>query len=134
MADHPASQLASQTTPKPASHAVAPDEPPLQDDRPEALLAATILLMSAYAREGGSPSLAGAVLRHLELLADRADLHGVIAATCDHAADLWAGLWRGPATRPAAPAPTARAPAATGMRALLRRATDRGPAAPGVSA
>jgi hypothetical protein len=58
--------------------------------------------MSAYAREGGSHRLAVSVLRHLELLADRDDLPGVVAATCDQAADLWVGLSRVP-ERPAAP-------------------------------
>jgi len=42
-----------------------PRDEPTADGRPEALLAATLLLMSAYAREGGSPRLAGAVLQHL---------------------------------------------------------------------
>lgn len=136
MSDDPVPQPVAPPVPKVAPVASAPDDPPPQDDRPEALLAATILLMSAYAREGGSPRLAGAVLRHLQLLADRVDLHGVVTATCDHATDLWAGLARGPAMRPVAPAATApsRAPAATGMRALLRLVTDRGPAAPGISA
>jgi hypothetical protein len=110
-----------------------PRDAPPADGRPETLLAATILLMSAYAREGGSPRLAGAVLRHLELLADRGDLPGVIAATCEHAADLWVGLSRAPAPQASA-APGARpATAATGMRALLRLVTERGPSAPGVS-
>jgi hypothetical protein len=111
-----------------------PRDVPPADGRPETLLAATILLMSAYAREGGSPRLAGAVLRHLELLADRGDVPGVIAATCEHAADLWVGLSRvsAPPTTAASGARPATA-AAAGMRALLRLVTERGPAAPGVS-
>jgi hypothetical protein len=71
-----------------------PRDVPATDGRPETLLAATILLMSAYAGDGGGPRLAGAVLRHLELLAQRADLPGVLAATCDHAADRWIQLAR----------------------------------------
>lgn len=86
------------------------DAPPC-DGRPETLLAATILLMSAHARDRG-PRLADTVLRHLELLAARADLPGVLTATCDQAADLWVPLARPP--RPAAgdaPPTPARAPA-----------------------
>jgi hypothetical protein len=84
-------------------------------------------------RQGGSPRLAGAVLRHLELLADRGDLPGVIAATCEHAADLWIGLSRAPAPHASAAPAASPATAAAGMRALLRRVTERGPTAPGVS-
>jgi hypothetical protein len=110
-----------------------PCDTPSSDGRPETLLAATILLMSAYAREGGGHRLAGSVLRHLELLADRDDLAGVVAATCDHAADLWVGLSRIP-DRPAAPVAALRpTPAAGGLRALLRLVSDRGPATPGLN-
>lgn len=91
------------------------DDPPA-DGRPETLLAATILLMSAWAREGGSPRLAGAVLHHLELLAARADLAPVLAATCDHATDHWV-----PLARPR-PEPPARRPARSlGARLRLVR-------------
>jgi hypothetical protein len=95
------------------------DAPPA-DGRPETLLAATILLMSAHARDGG-PRLADAVLRHLELLAARDDLPGVLTATCDQAADLWVPLARparpaaaaspAAAERPDAPAPRRGVPA-----------------------
>ncbi|RPH42371.1 MAG: hypothetical protein EHM87_16975 [Burkholderiales bacterium] len=107
-------------------------DPPFEPE-PDALLAATILLMSAYAREGGGPRLAGAVLRHLELLADRADLPGVLTATCDHAADLWVGLSRMPTPQATGAAPRRPPAAASGMRALLRLVTERGPAPPAVS-
>lgn len=81
-----------------------PRDAPPADGRPETLLAATILLMSAHARDGG-PRLADAVLRHLELLAARDDLPGVLTATCDQAADLWV-----PLARPAQPARPAATP------------------------
>jgi hypothetical protein len=86
-----------------------PRDVPPTDGRPETLLAAAILLMSAHARDGG-PRLADAVLRHLELLAAREDLPGVLTATCDQAADLWV-----PLARPA-PAAARAAPDATGPR------------------
>jgi hypothetical protein len=93
------------------------DEPPT-DGRPETLLAATVLLMSAYARDGGGPRLAGAVLRHLELLAQRCDVPGVLAATCDHAADHWVQL-----ARPVPDAAPAR-PRRRSLPALLRLVAD----------
>lgn len=71
-----------------------PRDVPSSDGSPETLLASTILLMSAWAREGGGPRLAGAVLRHLELLAAHDGLSPVLAATCDHAADHWVPLSR----------------------------------------
>lgn len=89
-----------------------PRDTPPADGRPETLLAATLLLMSAHARDGG-PRLADAVLRHLELLAARDDLPGVLTATCDQAADLWV-----PLARPAAPARGAADPPAPVRRAM----------------
>ena len=95
-----------------------PRDTPPADGRPETLLAATLLLMSAHARDGG-PRLADAVLRHLELLAAREDLPGVLTATCDQAADLWV-----PLARPACPpAPTIPARARRGVPGLLRLVT-----------
>jgi hypothetical protein len=99
-----------------------PRDEPAADGRPDTLLAATLLLMSAYAREGGSPRLAGAVLQHLELLAARADVPGVITATCDHAADLWVQLARPSPVPPRAVLGTRDTPARPRrpMSALLR--------------
>lgn len=87
--------------PMTAPRAMDPRDVPRSDGSVETLLASTLLLMSAWAREGGGPRLAGAVLRHLELLAAREDLSPVLAATCDHAADHWVALSR-PAPGPAA--------------------------------
>ena len=81
-----------------------PPGPAAADTRLETLLAATIFLMSAHAREGGGTHLAGVVLRHLEAIADRCDARGVLAATCEQAADHWAQLaGAAPAEAPAAP-------------------------------
>ncbi len=111
-----------------------PRDTPSSDGRPDTLLAATILLMSAYAREGGGQRLAGSVLRHLELLADRDDLPGVVAATCEQAADLWVGLSRIPERPPAPGAARRSTPPAGPLRALLRLVSDTGPpVAPDVS-
>lgn len=93
-----------------------PRDVPPADGSADTLLAATILLMSAWARDGGGPRLAAAVLRHLELLAARADLPPMLAATCDHAADHWVQLAR-PLRQPQArPAGAARG----GLPRLLR--------------
>lgn len=97
-----------------------PRDAPPADGRPETLLAATILLMSAHARDCG-PRLADAVLRHLELLAARDDLPGVLTATCDQAANLWVPLARPAAAASPAAAECRDAPAPRrGVPAFLR--------------
>jgi hypothetical protein len=68
------------------------DDLPPDEERLETLLAGTIFLMSAHAREGGGERLAGIVARHLEAIADRCDPDGVLAATCERAADQWSQL------------------------------------------
>ncbi len=96
-----------------------PAAPAAHEDRPDTLLASTIFLMSAYAREGGSRRLAQVVMRHLELLAERADLSGVLGATCEDAADHWAVLAGNP-PRPVAAETGRRTAPGQGKRGWLR--------------
>ena len=93
---------------------------PQPEDRLEILLSATIFLMSAYARGDRSPRLAHAVLRYLELLADRADAAGVLGATCEQAADQWASLASGGTP----PRPRTGASPRNGWRRWLRLVVD----------
>ena len=64
------------------------------DVRLETLVSSTLFLMSAFVRQGGSVRLASIILRHLEQLAERAEVGSVLAATCDQVADHWAVLAR----------------------------------------
>jgi hypothetical protein len=83
-----------------------PEDPPPTAERLDALVAAAILLMSSYVREGGSVPAAAVVRRHLEAIAEHRDAAGVLGATCDQAADLWAAA--PPPPRPSAPPGGAR--------------------------
>lgn len=80
-----------------------PDDPAPAADRLDALVAAAILLMSAYVRDGGGTRAAAIVRRHLEAIAEHRDAAGVLGATCDHAADLWAAPPPRPPERPRGP-------------------------------
>jgi len=78
----------------PEGVAAGPQPPEQRADRLDTLIAATLFLMTAHARNGHDPRLAGVVQRHLEALADHADTPGVLGAVCEQAADHWSGLAR----------------------------------------
>jgi len=105
--------------PVPAAAAGVPRRDP-EADRLDTLIAATLFLMTAYVREGGSPRLAGVVRRHLEALADHADTSGVLGATSEQAADHWSALAHREAPARSRPADGPPAGATTPRRPWLR--------------
>jgi len=57
--------------------------------KPELIVSAALCLMSSFSCQGGCPKLAHVIHRHLQILAERADLSDVLTATCASLADQW---------------------------------------------
>jgi hypothetical protein len=57
--------------------------------KPELIVSAALCLMSSFSCQGGCPKLAHVIVRHLQILAERADVSEVLTATCANLADQW---------------------------------------------
>jgi hypothetical protein len=76
--------------------------PELDSGKPEVIVSAALYLMSSYGCSGGCPRLAHVILKHLRILAERADLAPILRETCGRLAEQWEAELHQmlPATRP----------------------------------